>query len=264
MIAGGETMAGRVHPCLPVDCRDPDRMPCVTGKLESVETQHAAIAVSKRVDPVQLVDVMAKSVEKILGAETPKLVMGGKILEGGRQAVRDIGRVNKQAPALLNIHRAILPRPFVEVLEQMLVNGAIAFGIERKGHARGLTSARMTEQPFGLRQTGVIGQSETIPECAGIGMEIGIGGGSHRRQAVGPLAPRASMAATSCEAREGGRASSSIMSNKAASLAASGMASIARFARDSESSSCHCSTSPGVPRMKSIILICALIISTSK
>ena len=115
-------------------------MPCLTGKLESVETQHAAIAVSKRVDPVQLVDVMAKSVEKILGAETPKLVMGGKILEGGRQAVRDIGRVNKQAPALLNIHRAILPRPFVEVLEQMLVNGAIAFGIERKGHARGLPS----------------------------------------------------------------------------------------------------------------------------
>jgi len=86
------------------------------------------------------------------------------------ELAREVGDGRKARSPLGDVDGAVLARPIIEVLEQVLVKRPIAVGRRRKGQARSLRAARLGQPPFGLCKDFVVGDPEPVPK--GIGARI--------------------------------------------------------------------------------------------
>lgn len=119
MIAGEEAMPGRVHPRGLVDRGDPDGMAGIAGELRRVVAHRPPVSLAERVDGIDLVDVVAEPVEKLVAGEALQRIARPRIGKPLIELARDVRHVRETGAALGDIDGAILTRPVVKVLEEV-------------------------------------------------------------------------------------------------------------------------------------------------
>ena len=173
MIAGEEAMSGRVHPRGLVDRGDPDGMAGIAGELRGMMTHRPPVSLAERVDGIDLVDVVAEPVEKLVPGEALQGVPRARVGKPLVELMRDVGHVRETRAALGDVDRAVLTRPVVKVLEEVPMQGAIAIRRRWKGEARGFRAARQGQPSLGLREGLVVRDPKPVPER--IRPRIGVG-----------------------------------------------------------------------------------------
>src|SRR3546814_15524945 len=89
-------------------------------------------------DGVDLVDVVAEPVEKLVSRKSAKAALRAHVGQPLVEFTRDIGHGCEARAALGDVDGPVLPRPIIAVLKQMLVKRALAVGRRGKSQARGL------------------------------------------------------------------------------------------------------------------------------
>src|SRR3546814_2067645 len=112
-------------------------------ELRRVVAHGAPITFAERMDGVDLVDVVAEPVEKLVSRKSAKAALRAHVGKPLVEFTRDIGHGCEARAALGDVDGPVLPRPIIEVLKQMLVKRAIAVGRRWKSQARGLCAARL-------------------------------------------------------------------------------------------------------------------------
>lgn len=133
-----------------------------------------AITLSKRMNSVDLVDVIAQPVEKRIAGQSAKLGFGCHVAKDGVEAARDIRGVRKACATFCGVDAAILAGPLIDILEQMLVERPIAVGCCWKGETCHLDPAHGGKALFGLFQSRAVGDPQRVPENISAGVSVGI------------------------------------------------------------------------------------------
>ena len=150
MISGEKAVAGRLHPTILVDRGNADRVAGFAGELGGMVAHGAPVPFAEGMNGVDLVDVVAEPIEKLVARKPPQAALRSYLGEPLVEFARDVGDGGEARSALGDVNGAILARPIVEVLEQVPMEGPIAIGRRWKGQARGLRAARLGQSPFGL------------------------------------------------------------------------------------------------------------------
>ena len=126
-------MAGRFHPSILIDGGDADRVAGFARELGGVMAHRTAIAFAERVNGVDLVDVVAEPIEKLVSRKPPEAALRFYLGEPLVELAREVGDGRKARSPLGDVDGAVLARPIIEVLEQVPVKRPIAVGRRRKG-----------------------------------------------------------------------------------------------------------------------------------
>src|SRR3546814_2000107 len=114
-----------------VDRGDADRVSGLARELRRVVAHGAPITFAERMDGVDLVDVVAEPVEKLVSRKSAKAALRAHVGKPLVEFTRDIGHGCEARAALGDVDGPVLPRPILEVLKQMLVKRAIAVEVGR-------------------------------------------------------------------------------------------------------------------------------------
>ena len=121
---------------------------------------------------VDLVDVIAEPIEKLVSRKPAKAVLRGDVGEQFVELARDIRDMREARAALGGIDGAVFARPIVEFLKQVLMKRAVALGSRWKVQARGFCAARLGKSPLCLGQGCIVGDPKPIPKRVGAGIAI--------------------------------------------------------------------------------------------
>src|SRR3546814_2897177 len=128
MIPRAKAVPGCLHPLVFVDRGDADRVSGLARELRRVVAHGAPITFAERMDGVDLVDVVAEPVEKLVSRKSAKAAFRAHVGKPLVEFTRDIGHGCEARAALGDVTGPVLPPPIIEVLNQMLVKRAIAAG----------------------------------------------------------------------------------------------------------------------------------------
>ena len=123
---------------------------------------------------VDLVDVVAEPIEKLVARKHPQAALRSYLGEPLVEFARDVGDGGEARSALGDVDGAVLACPIVEVLEQVFVKGTVAVGGGWKGQARSLRAARLRQSSFGLGKRFVFRNPEPVTKRLGAGICIRI------------------------------------------------------------------------------------------
>ena len=146
----------------------------IAGELRRVVAHRPPVSLAERVDGIDLVDVVAEPVEKLVAGEALQRIARPRIGKPLIELARDVRHVRETGAALGDVDGAVLTRPVVEVLEEVPMQGAIAVGRRWKGQARGFCAARQGQSPLGLHEGLVVRDPKPVPERVRTGVGVGI------------------------------------------------------------------------------------------
>ncbi len=165
--------SGRRHPALAVDLGKVDRVAGLRAKLAQVLGLDTAVAFAKRVDVVHVAKNVTCGGREVLTAQAAEKI-------GRLKPPMNIGHAGFNEPAELelvavlgDLDAADLARPFVDILEQMMVDGTQVRQVEMAG--RRTFPQPLNHQPsFKNLKLGGIPDAGSVSQDITVWVKVGI------------------------------------------------------------------------------------------